>query len=139
MVSSEIIYDRLREIEENVSLLEEFLSLSFNAFAGDPKIYKLAERCLELSIQCILDISHHLIVENNWSRPRSNQEAIITLGEKKVLPVSFAKKISPLAGLRNLLVHEYIKIDTALMFRQLQKLDDFRVFEKHIMNFIRET
>ncbi len=40
-----VVHKRLREIEENLAILEEFRELSIEQFAKDPKIYKLAERC----------------------------------------------------------------------------------------------
>jgi len=92
--------------------------------------------CLQISIQCLLDICHHIIVDNNWSRPKNNAEAIITLGGKGVIPVEFANSIVPMANLRNILVHGYLKIDKALLYGNIKKLSDFRTFQKHILKYL---
>lgn len=139
MVNPEIINERLREMEENITLLKDLKSTPFDKFRDDPKIFKLAERCLQISIQCLLDICHHIIVENNWPRPKDNGEAMLTLGQKGVISSDFAKHIFPMAGLRNLLVHEYTKIDKALIYKHLQNIKDFHNFQKYIITYIKQT
>lgn len=139
MVNPEIINERLKEIEENLVLLEELKSMALDKFLRDPKIFKLAERCLETSIQSILDICHHIIADNAWPRPKDNQEAIEILGRHEIIPADFAKTILPMAGLRNILVHEYTRIDPAIIYRHCQNIDDFRVFQKHIVKFLNKS
>ena len=138
MVNPEIINERLQEINENITLLEELKTIPFDRFRNDPKTFKCAERCLEISIQCILDICHHIIVDNNWPRPKDNKEAILTIGQKGVIPPDFADHILPMAGLRNILVHEYFKIDQKRLYDHLQNLGDFRAFQKHIIEFLKK-
>lgn len=137
MVNPEIINERLREMEENVVLLEELKSIPFDKFRNDPKIFKLAMYCLQISIQCLLDICHHIIVENNWPRPKDNKEAILTISQKGIIPADFAKRILPMTGLRNLLIHKYLKINLELIYESLQDLDDFRTFQKYIIKFLK--
>lgn len=137
MVNPEIINERLAEMEGNIILLKELKNTPLEEFCDNPKIFKLAERCLEISIQCILDICHHIIVDNNWPRPKDNKEAILIIGRRGVIPPDFSCRILPMAGLRNILVHEYFKIDPKQIYHHLQKLDDFRTFQKHIIDFLK--
>jgi len=136
MVNKEIINERLKEIEENLKILEELKSIPEDKFSNDPKIFKLAERCLELSIQALLDISHHIIAGNDWPRPQDNRQAIEIIADKGVVPKEFAKKITPMAGLRNILIHEYIKVNPTIMYQHIQQLQDFYQFEKHIVTYL---
>ena len=138
MVNRETITERLREIEENIVLLEELKPIPFDEFRDDPKTLKCVERCLEVSIQCILDICHHIIVDNNWPRPKDNKEAILTISQKGIIPSEFANRILPMAGLRNILAHEYLKIDLNKLYEYLQNLQDFRIFQKHIIKFLKK-
>jgi len=137
MINAQVIQDRLQEMDENLGLLAELKDIDQHKFRSEPKIYKLAERCLELSIECLLDICHYIIANNNWTRPRDNAEAIITLGEKEVIPLKFAKSIVGMANLRNILVHGYLKIDRTLLYENIQKLDDFREFQKYILAYLK--
>lgn len=136
MINPQIIQDRLQEMDENLSLLAELKDIDRHKFQSDPKIYKLAERCLELCIECLLDICHYIIANNNWPRPKDNAEAIIILGEKEVIPLKFAQSIVGMSNLRNILVHGYLKIDRNLLCQKIQKLDDFRNFQEYILAYI---
>ena len=139
MVNPASINERLREMDENLILLDEFKAISFDKFRADKKTLKCVERCLEISIQCILDICHHIIVDNNWPRPKDNAEALLTIGQKGLIPLGFAKRILPMVGLRNLLAHEYLKIDPKKLYKYLRNIDDFRAFQKHIIKFLKKA
>lgn len=136
MINPEIINTRLEEIEENLKLLEELKSIPKNKFCSDPRLFKLAERCLEINIQALLDIAHHIIAGNSWPRPKDNNETISIIANHEVIPKDFAEKILPMAGLRNILVHEYIKIDPAIIYEHIQNLEDFRQFQEHIITYL---
>jgi uncharacterized protein YutE (UPF0331/DUF86 family) len=123
-------------MNENLKILEEFKGISFAEFAGDPKIYKLAERCFQLCIECIIDIAHYLIAQNQWEQPLNTKEAIMSLGDHGVLPELFAESIAGMAGFRNILVHGYTRIDRAIVYDNLKKLEDFRDFQKYILNYL---
>ena len=122
MVNPDTVNERLSEMRENILLLQELSSISLDEFCKDPKIFKLAERCLEVSIQCILDICHHIIVDNDWPRPRDNKEVFRIVASKGIIPEDFAGKIEPMAGLRNILAHEYLKIDPKILHNNLENI-----------------
>ena len=50
MVNAEIINGRVRELNENIILLEELHAVPFGEFSGDPKKFKLARYCLQKHI-----------------------------------------------------------------------------------------
>jgi uncharacterized protein YutE (UPF0331/DUF86 family) len=124
MINYEVIKERLKEIEENVEILAELGNLNRDKFKSDPKIYKLAEHC------------HYMIATNNWTRPKDNKESIDIVARHKIIPSSFAKRIRPLAGLRNLIIHEYFAIDLDRIFKHIQNIEDFRQFQKYILAYL---
>jgi uncharacterized protein YutE (UPF0331/DUF86 family) len=52
------------------------------------------------------------------------------MGELGVLPADFSRHLAPIAGFRNILVHEYISVDWDLVYENLQRLDDFDRFRE---------
>ncbi len=136
MINVDIINERLREMEEHLVLLEELSAAPLDTFRSDPKLFKLAMYCVQISIQCLLDICHHIIVGNDWSRPKDNAEAILTLAERGVIPLEFARSIVGMANLRNILVHGYLKIDRTLLYRKIKDVSDFRTFQRHILTYL---
>ena len=139
MINPVIIKERLQEIDENLKILAKLKKLSREKFTSNPEIFKLAERCLEINIQALLDICHHIIAAENLMRPRDNKHALEIIAAQKIIPCNFAKRIKPMVGLRNILVHEYIKVDPKKTYRHLQELDNFRTFQKHIVKFLQKA
>jgi len=131
-----VVHERLKEIDENLKILEELKTVSFDEFARDPKIYKLAERCFQLCIECMIDIAHYFIAQYQWELPLDATEAILTLGAHDVIPLEFAESIAGMAGFRNILVHSYLSIDRAIVYENLKRLDDFREIQKFILEYL---
>ena len=52
-------------------------------------------------------------------KPKDYHEAIIRMGELGVLPPKFARGLAPIAGFRNILVHEYLSVDWDEVYKQL--------------------
>ena len=136
MINPDVIKERLQEMDENLKILSELKELDQEKFKSDPKIFKLAEYCLQISIQALLDICQYIIASSNWQRPRDNQETITIIAANNIIPSDFAKRILPMAGLRNILVHDYLKIDLDKIYQHLQNLQDFREFQKHILAYL---
>lgn len=138
MSNPDVIKERLQEIDENLKLLAELKELDIEKFKSDPRIFKLAEHCLQICIQALIDICQYIIASNNWRRPRDNQEAIEIIAANNILPQDFAKRILPVSGLRNLLIHEYLKINLDKIYHHLQNLQDFRKFQHYILAYLKD-
>ncbi|MCK4268157.1 MAG: DUF86 domain-containing protein [Actinomycetia bacterium] len=136
-MNKEIIIDRLKEIDDNLAILEKLAKHSREKFIAQPEIYKLAERCLQLAVDSVLDISHYILAQQNWPRAEG-KEAIRSLGQYRVIPAEFAEQFSHVAGFRNILVHEYLKIDRNKVFDFLHNLQDFREFSRYVLGFLED-
>lgn len=79
--------------------------------AEDPYLRDIVERNLEVAAQCCIDICHRIIAIENALKPQDYYEAILRMGELEVLSADFALQLAPLAGFRNILIHEYLIID----------------------------
>jgi len=134
-VNPDIIFDRLKEIEDNLVILEKLAELDEPAFISNPEKYKLAERCFQLVIESMLDVAHYILAQKNLPRAEGG-EALDSLGEYGVIPPDFAREIRPLAGLRNILVHEYLKIDRRKVYDYLKELDEIREFVAYLVKFV---
>ncbi|MEW6189856.1 MAG: DUF86 domain-containing protein [Actinomycetota bacterium] len=137
-MNKEIILDRFKELEDNLAILEKLSKIEKEKFISSPETYKLAERCLQLSIECVLDVTHYILAQKNLPRAEGG-EAIIALGEHRIIPMEFTKEIRPMAGFRNILVHEYLKIDRKRVYEYTGKIEDFRKFERYILEFLEKT
>jgi uncharacterized protein YutE (UPF0331/DUF86 family) len=94
------------------------------------------ERNLEIAAQCCIDISNRIISIERIQKPKDYHEAILRIGEIGVLPMKFALKMAPIAGFRNILVHEYMSVDWDEVYRRLQGLDDIFQFAEYIRQWL---
>lgn len=101
----------LDELSERLGRLRTLVSKPRSEFDQDAYLRDIVERNLEIAIQCCIDISHRIIAMENAQKPTDYYEAITTLGELGILPFEFSQKFAPIAGFRNILVHEYLQVD----------------------------
>jgi len=71
---------------------------------------------LERCIQACVDIASHIISARAQPVPSTMAEAFLTLHAMGVLPEATARNLVKSVGLRNLIAHEYRKIDYAIVF-----------------------
>ena len=66
MVDRFVVDARIAKIREYVALLRKiYRQNEEKAFLKDPLVYGNAERYLQLAIQCVLDISNHIVIESS--------------------------------------------------------------------------
>ena len=135
------IIEKLENFQEHMKYLYQLQQEAENEklFLNDFHLFGNTERYLQLSIQAIVDICHLIIIDLDLKRPQDNYEAISILFEKKVISENLAQNLTKMLGLRNILVHEYGKIDRKLIYEILQnRLGDLEDFKKQIINFIKK-
>jgi len=97
-------------------------------FDEAPYLRDIAERNLEVAAQCCIDICHRIISLERAKKPVDAHDAIIRMSELGVLDAEFAKHFAPIAGFRNILVHEYLGLNWDEVYRNLQQLNDLLHF-----------
>ena len=79
-----------------------------------------------------------IIRAENFEIPFESAGVFQALSLADVISKPFAKKFSSIARFRNLLVHEYVKIDMQKVFYYLQKeLGQFELYTKAIGKYLR--
>ena len=134
------IIEKLENFQEHMKYLYQLEKEAKNQelFLNDFHLFGSTERYLQLSVQSIVDICHLIVIDLDLKRPQDNYEAISILFEKKVISENLAQNITKMLGLRNILVHEYGKIDRKLIYEILKnRLEDLEDFKEQIINFIK--
>ncbi|VVB54163.1 Uncharacterised protein [uncultured archaeon] len=131
------IVSKLELLSEYVENLRSYKKYSVEEIRNDFTIRGALERYLELSLECSIDIAEMIISYENLKRPDSYREVILTLGRAGIMPDDFAQKFSNAAGLRNVLVHMYAKIDIDEIYYNLtENLQDFNTFARLIAIYL---
>lgn len=130
---------RLRALREYAGYLERLRAMGLRRVAKDPILEGALCRYLQLSIACALDIGELIIAGEGWPRPATNRDVILLLGKKGLLPRPFAASFSLAAGLRNVLVHDYVAVDLGLIFEHLERLEDFDRFSRCVARYLKRA
>ena len=115
----ERIYQKIGRIREYHALLRTMESDCVNRFTIDPiyrgallnYLYLLADSCVALA--------ELVIKRRNLRLPQSYHEAFDVLGENGILDPAFAYDFARIAGFRNLLAHDYERIDPHFICEQI--------------------
>ena len=131
MVDRFVVTARIGKIREYVALLRKIRTLADERhFVNDPLIYGNAERYLQLAIQAVLDISHHIVADRGLPLPGDSKSLFELLSRHKVLSKTLSARLAAMAGFRNVLVHEYLEIDRHRVYKALTS--DLRDFDSFI-------
>jgi uncharacterized protein YutE (UPF0331/DUF86 family) len=128
---------RLEKIRTCLKKLENYQTKKKNEILKDPLMQDIIERNLEVSAQAAIDIANRIISIEDLEKPRDYYEAILQLGKADVIPLNFAEKLAPIAGFRNILVHDYLDIDWDEVYNNLHKLHDLSQFMDHVKNWMK--
>ena len=84
---------------------------------------------LQRAIQSAIDIAAHIIKGENLPLPSALRDYFLLLGEKDYLSTDLADRLARMVGFRNLVVHEYHKIDLGIVKAICKThLSDFSLF-----------
>jgi uncharacterized protein YutE (UPF0331/DUF86 family) len=127
---------RLDELSERLARLQPLRDKARTDFDEDPYLRDIVERNLEIAAQCCIDVSHRIISLEGAQKPVDYYDAILRMGELGVLPADFARHLAPLAGFRNILVHEYLAVDWDEVYQALHHLEDLERFAKFVRRWL---
>ena len=84
--------------------------------------------------QCI-DLANYVIRVRKLGLPKDSRESFRLLASNRIIPDDLAKKLEGMVGFRNILVHEYQRMDIDLMIDVIEnRLDDLLLFTDFILN-----
>jgi uncharacterized protein YutE (UPF0331/DUF86 family) len=133
-MKNDVIKNKLARMEEYLTKLQEITPGTFNQYEKDWKTQMIAERGLQLLVEIIIDVANRLIAINNWGPITSSADAIRLLALKKV--ISSEESYLRMIRFRNFIVHDYDKVDHAVVYSILKKnLDDIRKFRDEVLNY----
>lgn len=115
--------------------------VSLDEYLDDDNIQAIVERRLQLAIQVCMDIGNYLIGQLGISVPDEQENVFLALGREGILSADLAKRMVGMVRFRNILVHDYLEIDSHIVYRNLaEDLGDFDQFAQQIIaRFLPET
>jgi uncharacterized protein YutE (UPF0331/DUF86 family) len=139
MVDKRLILRKLADLGDLRTQIDEFRGMTMRQYAADWKTQRVVERTLQMMIEICLDVANHIISGKGFRRPLGYADHFTVLKEHGVLNSRLCARLEKMARFRNLIVHNYDKIDSALVIGLLKKnLSDFEGFKSAIADFIEQ-
>jgi uncharacterized protein YutE (UPF0331/DUF86 family) len=130
----------LKLLAEYIGDLRELQSVNLEEYQANKLIRKAVERTLHTAIEACLDIGHHIITQEGLRSPEDNKDVFVVLGEEQIIPRDLAARLVDMARFRNLLVHEYTRLDNTVVYGILKKrLGDIDEFAQKIAAYLSQS
>ncbi len=125
---------KLAELEEYLNQIREFSSVTVAEYEDQWKTQRIVERTLQIMIELCADIAGHIIADKKLRVPASYADAFRSLREADIISAELLGIMEKMAKFRNIVVHQYEKVDAEIVILILQKhLADFLVFRDEIV------
>lgn len=133
----EVLTSRLAALNEYLVILQPFGTVDVKTFTGDPHTYGSAERFLQLAIEAVFDMGTHCLAALGLRRPSTYGEILPALADAGIIRYETAEGLASIAGFRNLLVHDYTRIDRARVHRFIStRLGSLQAFAVDIATYL---
>jgi uncharacterized protein YutE (UPF0331/DUF86 family) len=130
------ILTHLRHLREVVQELRRKGRITADDLKGSTETLWFVAHGLQMATQGVVDVAMHMVVALSAEAPDDYRSAIEALRRLHVLDEAFADRIAPMAGLRNILVHGYLRLDADRLADALDHLDALGTFSDGIMAFL---
>lgn len=132
---NDIILNKKESIERCIKQIRTYYGLpsevpfAENNLRQDAVALNLQRACE----QCI-DLANYVIKVRKLGLPKESKESFQLLAANHIIPGDLAKRLEGMVGFRNVLVHEYQRIDIQLMIDVIEnRLDDLLLFTDYIL------
>ncbi len=137
-LNEEFVKGRAGEIREAVEKVRFYASLPDAEFFSDERNLYTVMHLLLRAIEAVASICSHILARMARWAPASYAECFEALRDMKLVDESLAGRLVQMARFRNLLVHQYWKVDPVkvLAFAR-NNLGDFEAFLESISTLLR--
>jgi uncharacterized protein YutE (UPF0331/DUF86 family) len=137
VVDRDLLRRKLAELAEYVTQVSEYRDLTVERYRADWKTQRIVDRTLQLAIEACLDVASHVVADRGLRAPSTYAETFEILVQAGLMSPGLGRVMVEMTGFRNVVVHEYTRIDAEVVIRILRKnLDDFGRFEAEALRWL---
>lgn len=128
------ILSKLRGFQDKLNILAQS---DFGEFAQDFTKVESAKHLLQISVECCLDLAHHIIADAGMRTPADYYDSFVVLNEAGILPDDFMPTLRRMVSFRNRVVHLYWDVDESVVYDILHNhLSDFDMFVQPVLDYL---
>ena len=134
MIDKNLIVAKAGKVDGHLRRIKVKRSVTLEEFLGDLDTQESILFNLQMAIQNCIDIAAHVISDEELGVAGSTNEMFYMLQENGYLTPELTEKMVAAVGFRNLVVHEYGKIDLAKIYQIANKgIDDLEEYLRTMM------
>jgi uncharacterized protein YutE (UPF0331/DUF86 family) len=133
----DIVLNKKERIERCILQIKKYYALN-QEFLFEEDFFKQDAIGINLQRLCELtiDLANHIVKKYKLGLPKESKTSFEILTHEKIIPEDLAKEMIGMIGFRNILVHEYQKVDLRIMKAIIENhLDDFVSFTNCLLKF----
>jgi uncharacterized protein YutE (UPF0331/DUF86 family) len=137
MVDKDLILAKAGSIQRHCSRIVDKSNVTLNVFKDDLDRQDVVLFNMQMAIQNCIDIAAHIVSEEGYGVPGSANEMFYLIEENKIIKRELTERIVKAVGLRNLIVHEYGKINLDQIYNAAKNdIGDLSEFVKCILSTV---
>jgi uncharacterized protein YutE (UPF0331/DUF86 family) len=136
MVDSDLLRRKTGQILHHTERLRRNSALTARELRSNEDLYNTVLMDLQQAIQACLDLAIHACVDDNLGAPTAAADALALLARAGRIDEALQLRLTGAAGLRNLIVHQYVDIDAEkILFVIQHNLDDLTKFATRMQDY----
>lgn len=134
MVDKDVLFAKISSVNKHLDRVKKQSSLPLDQFLASPDAQDIVLFNLHLAIQSCIDMSAHIVSEQGMGVAGSTNELFYFLEEHHVIDAALCEKMTLAVGLRNLIVHEYGRLDMKQIYESCRHdIQDLSAFASAVM------
>jgi len=121
MVDRDLIVSKADAVKKHVDRAMEKCKVDAVTFLNDRDCQDVVLFNIQMAVQNCIDIAAHIISDEGYGVPGSNNEMFYLLEENGYVETPVVEKMIAAVGFRNLVVHEYGKLDLEEVYKISRK------------------
>lgn len=138
---NDVLLNKKVSIERCVQQINRYYHMETGLpFADDRLRQDAVAMNLQRAAELTIDIANHLIKLRKLGLPRDSRESFFLLEQAGLIDTEMMRKLQGMVGFRNILVHEYQKMDMAIMVEVIEHhSQDLLAFATHALTMADQT
>jgi uncharacterized protein YutE (UPF0331/DUF86 family) len=135
----DVVLNKKESIERCIKQVRKYYALPSDVpFEEDYIKQDAIAANLQRMAEQAIDLANHVIRKRKLGLPKDSRESFDLLARAGVIPPELAKKLKGMVGFRNIMVHEYQKLDLKIMKDVIEnRLDDLIEFTNMVIRFVK--
>jgi uncharacterized protein YutE (UPF0331/DUF86 family) len=120
VVDRDLALRKIATIDQYLVQLTEYRTVDPEFYRNDWKTQRIVERTLYLAIEACMDLADHLVADRRLPVPDTGAATFEIVADAGVISAEVGRSLARMVGFRNILVHDYARIDPSTVLGVLR-------------------